>query len=235
MNARATVLSTAVLCLALLSIIAQCLATETTGDNGTSMNALVLLDTSKPAAKWGREYVIPYLDHFGVPYHTVDLAVTDIEACWDCYPLIIISHPGALGQVNADAVLEGINNGTGLISFDPDFPKRAATGTQDKAEPLRFNTEHYITALHKDSSTRNLFGPMSLPRMSVSDGTVLVKAGDAPLLIAQRYGKGRIVQWTSQEWMGTEVLGPLAGLDDCLWRSIVWAARKPFAMRPCRR
>ncbi len=231
MNARATVLSTVVLCLALLSIIAQSQPAEA-GDNGTSMNALVLLDTSKPAAKWGREYVIPYLDHFGVPYHTVDLAVTDIEACWDCHPLIIISHPGALGQVNAAEVLEGVNNGAGLVSFDPDFPKRAATGTQDKAETLYFDTDHYITAMHKDAPTRKLFAPMSLPNVTADDISVLVKAGDAPLLIAQQHGKGRIVQWTSQQWMSPAVLGPLAGLDDCLWRSIVWVARKPFAMRP---
>ncbi len=31
--------------------------------------------------------------------------------------------------------------------------------------------------------------------------------------------------------MKTEYLGPLMGLDDCLWRSIVWVARKPFVMR----
>jgi hypothetical protein len=31
--------------------------------------------------------------------------------------------------------------------------------------------------------------------------------------------------------MDSAVLGPLAGLDDVLWRSLVWAARKPFALR----
>ncbi len=231
MNARATVLSTTVLCLALLSVITQCRSAEP-GDKDTSMNALVLLDSSKPAAKWGREYVIPYLDHFGVPYHTVDVATTDIKTCWDCHALAIVSHPDALGQKKAGEVLEAVEKGAGLVSFDPNFPKQKKTGNQQKAKTLHFNTEHYITALHKGAPTRKLFGPMSLPRMSVSDGAVLVKAGDAPLLIARRYGKGRIVQWTSQEWMNPDVLGPLAGLDDCLWRSIVWAARKPFAMRP---
>ena len=31
--------------------------------------------------------------------------------------------------------------------------------------------------------------------------------------------------------MAVAVKGPLAGLDDLVWRSPVWAARKPFAMR----
>jgi hypothetical protein len=33
------------------------------------------------------------------------------------------------------------------------------------------------------------------------------------------------------DWMDTHHLGPLGGLDDVLWRSLVWAARKPFALR----
>jgi len=202
------------------------------GDTCTSMNALVLLDSSRPEAKWGREYVIPYLNHFGVPYHTVDVATTDIKTCWACHALAIVSHPDALGPKKAAEVLEAVEKGVGLVSFDPNFPKQKKTGNQQKAKALHFKTDHYITALHKGAPTRKLFGPMSLPRMSVSDGTVLVEAGDAPLLIAQSCGKGRIVHWTSQEWMSPDVLGPLGGLDDCLWRSIVWAARKPFAMRP---
>ena len=33
------------------------------------------------------------------------------------------------------------------------------------------------------------------------------------------------------DWMKTSVLGPLMGMDDCLWRSMVWVARKPFVIR----
>src|SRR3954462_2941270 len=31
--------------------------------------------------------------------------------------------------------------------------------------------------------------------------------------------------------MSTTVQGPVNGLDDLVWRSLVWAARKPFVMR----
>src|SRR5512136_2472262 len=31
--------------------------------------------------------------------------------------------------------------------------------------------------------------------------------------------------------MVSTVLGPVGGLDDLVWRGVVWAARKPFVMR----
>ncbi|MHC4637237.1 MAG: hypothetical protein ACYTBP_07760 [Planctomycetota bacterium] len=196
-----------------------------------SANALVLLDSSKASFIWAQQYVIPYLDHFGVPYHAIDRARTDIEACWDCYPLIIVAHPSVVAEPDRKEILKTVETGTGLLSFDPDFPKRTRAAGEEKTTVLNFNTKHYITSLHKDSPTRTLFGQMSLPEVTVDQASVLVKAGDNPLLIAQQVGNGRIAQWTSQQWMRTDVLGPLGGLDDCLWRSIVWAARKPFAMR----
>ena len=46
-----------------------------------------------------------------------------------------------------------------------------------------------------------------------------------------KYGQGRAVQWGSYDWMVSTVLGPVDGLDDVVWRGVVWAARKPFVMR----
>ena len=44
-------------------------------------------------------------------------------------------------------------------------------------------------------------------------------------------GKGRIVQFlVSPRMWDAEYLGHFQGLDGLLWRSIAWAARKPFAM-----
>ena len=39
------------------------------------------------------------------------------------------------------------------------------------------------------------------------------------------------MQWGSYDWMVSTVLGPVDGLDDLVWRGVVWAARKPFVMR----
>ena len=39
------------------------------------------------------------------------------------------------------------------------------------------------------------------------------------------------MQWGSYAWMSKSVKGPVFGLDDLVWRSTVWAARRPFVMQ----
>jgi hypothetical protein len=72
---------------------------------------------------------------------------------------------------------------------------------------------------------------LRLPKAAVIAGTALICAGKYPVVSILNVGLGRVVQWTTTDWMHTAVLGPLGGLDDVLWRSLVWAARKPFAFR----
>jgi hypothetical protein len=71
----------------------------------------------------------------------------------------------------------------------------------------------------------------TLLRVEPAAGEVPAYAGSAPLLLTGRQGAGRVVLWTSYEWMRPEVRGPLGGLDDLMWRSLVWAARKPFVLQ----
>jgi hypothetical protein len=67
--------------------------------------------------------------------------------------------------------------------------------------------------------------------MTAEDAEVLLSGNKLPLLVISDEGTGKVVQWTSMDWMYMSILGPLGGLDDLLWKSIVWAARKPFAMQ----
>ena len=60
---------------------------------------------------------------------------------------------------------------------------------------------------------------------------VLMKIGGNPLVISGTYGQGRIVQWTTYRWLDPNVLGFFNGLDDIVWRSLVWVARKPFVFQ----
>jgi hypothetical protein len=73
--------------------------------------------------------------------------------------------------------------------------------------------------------------PFTLARTTPLVATVVAYAGTTPLVIAGRHGAGRVVAFTSCAWMRPEVLGPLGGLDDLVWRSMVWAAHKPFALQ----
>jgi hypothetical protein len=60
---------------------------------------------------------------------------------------------------------------------------------------------------------------------------VFLAAGGCPLLAAHALGAGRVVRWATCRWAHTSVLGPLGGLDGPVWRSLVWAAKKPFCLR----
>lgn len=90
---------------------------------------------------------------------------------------------------------------------------------------------HYITA-RKTSRDMVRTGAMTMAGVRAGDDThVLAFSGAQPLLAVATLGTGRIVQWGSYDWMRTDVRGPLGGLDDLVWRSFAWAARKPFVMQ----
>jgi hypothetical protein len=74
--------------------------------------------------------------------------------------------------------------------------------------------------------------PMTMADIALPDDRMVVAFNGAqPLLMLGTSGTGRLVQWGSYDWMRPGVRGPLGGLDDLLWRSLVWAARKPFVMQ----
>ena len=91
---------------------------------------------------------------------------------------------------------------------------------------------HYITQRHTPDESIGLYSSMTVPGLlPPADAQVLATAGGQPFLVVRTYGQGRAVQWGSYAWMSHAVKGPLHGLDDLLWRSLAWAARKPFVMQ----
>jgi hypothetical protein len=90
----------------------------------------------------------------------------------------------------------------------------------------------YITANHAagewlGTGSMTMAGLGPLPE----GATVLARSSSEPFLLSTSYGEGRAVQWGSYDWMSHAVKGPMRPLDDLVWRSIVWAARKPFALQ----
>ena len=206
-----------------------------------SLKALVIMNSGSREYFKGNEYLIPYLDHFGVPYLVCDLAGQDSLPDVSQYPLVILSHPGIFrGESNSDSLLiadimDGISRGTGLVSFDPgsgciDSPCDTEAGKVISMVTFP-HPDHYITQNNDPCDTIRFFSEMPVTGYKYPDAIVLAGTGDIPLLVIQERGKGRIACWTSMDWMHSNILGPLGGLDDCLWRSMVWAARKPFVMQ----
>lgn len=126
--------------------------------------------------------------------------------------------------------MRAVRGGTGLVSFDPAMPGGRRRGDPARATAIRIASRpHFVTALHPRGEDIPLLGPLCV--RPVAPGTALALAGRAPLVTASRCGSGRVVTWATATWASSRVLGPVGGLDDLLWRSIVWAARKPFAIR----
>ncbi len=90
---------------------------------------------------------------------------------------------------------------------------------------------HYITERHTAGESIST-GGMTMSGVTLpEDVTALAMTGSQPFLAVADYGVGHAVQWGSYNWMSHTVKGPIYGLDDLVWRSIVWAARKPFVMQ----
>jgi uncharacterized repeat protein (TIGR01451 family) len=90
---------------------------------------------------------------------------------------------------------------------------------------------HYITERHEAGESIST-GNMTLVDVTLpTDVEAIAMSGSLPFLAVSTHGQGRAVQWGSYDWMSHDVLGPVYGLDDLVWRSIVWAARKPFVMQ----
>ena len=99
------------------------------------------------------------------------------------------------------------------------------------AMPANSGLGSYINSLKTLPFTVTLRDPISLDGVVPDvDANTLAMIGSDPLLIVDTYGLGRAVQWSTINWIGGS-LGPVSGLDDLIWRSIVWAARKPFVLQ----
>ena len=109
-------------------------------------------------------------------------------------------------------------------------------------------TDHFITERHandiyhqtNDAITLRDYGgqqtiTVNQTNFSLSGGIDLAYISDGgltePILEAAEYLYGKIIKWSSYDWIFDSKLGPVWGMDDLIWRGIAWAARKPFIMQ----
>ncbi len=197
------------------------------------MTTLVLIDSDDPASEMAEHYLLPYLDHFGIDYEVTDIHEMKPGKNLRDYALVIIGHDMKMPD-KADALIKKITKGgAGVLSFDPDWPSKVDMSGEpsDTAEFLTFDTSHYITALHPRGDSIRCFHAITIPASMQTGMKPVVLAGSRPLILVSEKGQPRRVTFTSTDWMKTYFLGPVMGLDDCLWRAMVWASRKPFVMR----
>jgi fibronectin type 3 domain-containing protein len=199
-----------------------------------------------------QHFIKPYLDNFGIPYNVLDIATTSVPSTIGDAAIIIVGHreldvnSSYLSSTEQGYITSAVNAGTGLVNFDNVLDNGGTPlynyvqtifgfgfGGETNARNVTFPNPagHYITQRHSSGETIETFRAMTLAGITLPSGvTSLVSSGSQPLLAVTTYGGGNAVQWGSYDWMSHDVKGPL-GLDDLAWRSIVWAARKPFVMQ----
>jgi len=220
-------------------------------------DAVVLVNSQSARYPDFQHFIQPYLDNFGFPYTVQDIISNAPGPVIGNYAAIIIGHSQfdtnltyLTPEVQAN-LSSAVYAGAGLVNFDQDLSTGGVGRYQFVQEVFGFSygssvagssatlppTEpasqmHYITALHPTNDVIGFQANITLPGITVpSGGTTLALSGGKPLVAIAQYGEGRAVQWATYAWMPTAVLGPLEGLDDLVWRGVVWAARKPFVMR----
>src|SRR5215467_10006218 len=62
-------------------------------------------------------------------------------------------------------------------------------------------------------------------------GTVLATIGNDAFWTVTTFGSGNAVNIGTYDYLRADRFGFLMGIDDLFWRSLVWAARKPFVFR----
>ncbi|MBZ5638254.1 MAG: hypothetical protein LAO51_05785, partial [Acidobacteriia bacterium] len=219
-------------------------------------DAVLLVNSQSASYADAQHFIRPYLDNFGVPYTVLDVATTPVGPGIGDYALIIIGHRqldvshSYLSSAEESYISSAVANGTGLVNFDNDLSPNGRTpryqfvqdifGFSYVSPPVNANITftsaagtHYITARHSVGEVISTEGMtlagIALPQTATSLANVT--AANQPFLTVCAYGLGHAVQWGSYGWISTSVKGPVFGLDDLVWRSMVWAARRPFVMQ----
>ncbi len=220
-----------------------------------NQTSIVLVNSESTYFSDYQHYIQPYLDHFGVAYEVLDISIQEIPALVGNHALIIIGHrfldpnDEYLDANEENLILTSVSTGTGLINFDNhladdttplymfvqnlfEFEYEPVASASGVFFPSVATNAGYITSQHETNSSiitgsMDLAGIHSYP----SDVTAVALSGDQPLVAATQYGTGKAVQFGSYQWMSYDIIGPMYGLDDLVWRSLVWAARKPFVLQ----
>ena len=87
----------------------------------------------------------------------------------------------------------------------------------------------FIYSFHGDASNHQQTATPTILRGA--QGTVIAMIGSSPLILATQTNGGRAVDFTTYDFMRPDRFGFMMGIDDLIWRSFVWAARKPFILR----
>jgi len=211
-------------------------------------SVLVVIDSRKAAERRGADQtVFPALDHFGMAWEVLDGgdAMGAIPAYIAPRALYIIAHDGAGELLKPEAarqIAEAVRQGAGLVSFDR-WPEQWPAPLREllpgdfvhgRTAMLRFAENSFITFGHPEGEELELGEEIAVTALPAGEPwtPLLTDAEGRPVVASRQAGEGRVVVFSTGERPYAEgVYGHVRGIDGLLWRSLVWAAAKPFAMR----
>ncbi|MEM2129275.1 MAG: hypothetical protein QXZ70_01615 [Candidatus Bathyarchaeia archaeon] len=224
--------------------------------NEKNISALCLVDSSqKEEFDQLDEILWSAIDYFGIPYNIIDLAKDNLsaETLNSCSVIILCQeHFGRrLSKNDVIFILEAVKSGVGLVCFDGDlhsynnyFKDAFGLWTSEVGTHMPHlntwmvrvrNNRHFITN-NKDLEFIRFNKPVEVCNIVniEKDFSLLMSVANSsglPALVTEEFEKGRVVLFavSPRIWLN-EYFGHGGGLDDIFWRSIVWAARKPFVM-----
>ncbi|MEN6641749.1 MAG: hypothetical protein ABFE08_04790 [Armatimonadia bacterium] len=212
-------------------------------------SVLVILDSRQAAERRSADQtVFAALDHFGVAWEVLDGGETmgAISAYLAPRALYVIAHDGAAAWLKPEAarqIAAAVAAGAGLVSFDrqaaewpsplrellPPGLEEAKTGT------LRFaESPSFITFGHAEAEELELGEEITVLTAPVGEAwqPLVTDAQGQSVVVSGRAGEGRVVLFGTGEKLYAEgIYGHVRGIDGLMWRSLVWAAAKPFPMR----
>jgi len=218
-----------------------------------NMSLIALIDTSEASAGSllhcrPQSSMFPAFEHFGMPYQILDLR--EKKLCKEdvfSHSCIVIAQESLgrrLSSQEMSLLIDAVNEGVGLVNFDSDVAQysnsfREALGMFGEVSAYSTplvrvcNDTHYITGTRELGETIEFKRPVEIAHVEALKNaiTLLRSAEGVPAVFATRSGKGKAVQFaiSPKVWLD-EYLGHASGLDDIFWKSIVWAAKKPFLM-----
>ena len=185
--------------------------------------------------------IVRAIKHFGIIYKVINNSeyvsfLNNIEQ----YACILVIGEDNFSIIDKDKTPEKLMNsiiksGVGIVNFDYKYDIRSGKVLSNfkLTDSVHVtNNQHYITYFQPSGAVYSMLNPIEYAFSTEETGNVLLGTQDGhPLLTFAQIGKSRCVHFlVSPKLWSNEYLGHGEGLEDIIWRAIVWAAMKPLVM-----
>jgi hypothetical protein len=215
----------------------------------SSSVALILVDSASDQHVYASRVLMPVLEFWGVPMALIDVAKPPARLPAPSEIGVILLLQEGLSAARLSSLASTLTGatvaGAGVVICDPGIdveatrpgqPLRFAQRSWDAVKPVQRTTvvagNHFVTQVQRAYREFNFRKPVpALPTAIRDRETVLLSDDAGEALLTVENGPVRIARWLLSNWVWSEdFFGFGRGMDALFWRTMLWAARKPFAI-----